>query len=145
MRTRPGAARGGASARGSRGLGSGAREPAQVVGEAVAVDLLEQRQQLAAQLAARRPLRRRVLEVRHAVRVRITARGEEKGKNPGDGAQTAVAGNPSLTTRELSQKLNRGEVDIKEVNTKNQDHYLEGASLRSDDVVRRHRDGSFEI
>ena len=79
MRTRPEPREAARPPRGSRGLVSGAREPAQVVGEAVAVDLLEQRQQLAAQLAARRPLRRRVLEVRHAVRVRIAARGRGEG------------------------------------------------------------------
>ena len=48
------------------------------------------------------------------------------------------------SVREISEKLNRGEGGVK-LDTGNQDHYIGAASLRDDDAVRRHRDGSYEI
>ncbi|CAD7952296.1 unnamed protein product [Amoebophrya sp. A25] len=47
--------------------------------------------------------------------------------------------------RDLSEKLNRGEIAPTAVDTSNQNHYIEAALLRDDDAVRRHRDGSYEI
>jgi len=66
------------------------------------------------------------------------ARGQERR------AEDAVKGNSDLKTREISEKLNSGQADF-EVDTSTQDAYLDEALGRQDEIVRRHRDGSFEI
>merc|ERR1712194_894445 len=50
----------------------------------------------------------------------------------------------SLSRKDISEKLNRGNGNLK-VDTSGQDYYIDEALLRDDDVVRRHRDGSYEI
>ncbi len=79
------------------------------------------------------------------------ARGEAKkgglvegGGVDGGGEGSGKQKKEGLSTREISEKLNKGEGEVK-VDTGNQDHYIGAASLRDDEAVRRHRDGSYEI